>query len=216
MNNLPPILSGIDTKHLHLSEEHYKLLFGDEKPRKLKKVRQPGYFAGWQTVTLVGPRGEIPSARIIFPFREYTQVEITRSDAIKLGNKAPLKKSGDLEGSAPVKLVGPKGTLELEKGCFVPWRHIHMSPAEAELFGVKHNEFVTVSAGKGTGREVIFKNVWIRATPWFVLEYHLDADEANASGIKNNDIVEIIEKNVKIPPEYSFFPEELPTRGVLV
>ncbi len=209
----PPVPIGIDPRHVHLSEEHFKILFGAEtKPRKLKNVKQPGYFAGWETVKLVGPKGEIPNARLIHPSRPHTQVEVTRTDAIALGIKAPLKKSGDIVGSAAITLVGPRGSLELKEGCIVPWRHIHMHPSEAAPYGLKHNDFVRVKAGDGTGREVIFENVWVRVMPFYSLEFHLDTDEANAAGLINANFIEIIEKQ-PIADMYNSFPEEFVTPG---
>ena len=206
------VVVGIDPRHVHLNEEHFKLLFGAEaKPRKLKSVLQPGYYAGWETVTLVGPKGEIPNVRLVHPGRPYTQVEVTRTDALKLGVKAPLRKSGDIVGTAPIKLIGPAGTLELKEGCIVPWRHIHLNTKDGERLGVKHNDFAKVRAGMGTGRELIFENIWLRVTDWWVAEFHLDTDEANAAGVKNGDEAEIIEIQKQIPPDYSSFPEEYPT-----
>lgn len=204
---------GIDPRHVHLTEKDFHILFGDEaRPRKLKSVKQPGYFAGWETVKLIGPKGEIPAARLIFPFRPQSQVEVTRTDAIALGIKAPLRKSGDVAGSAPIALVGPAGALELKEGCLVPWRHIHMSVSEAQAYGLKHNDFVKVRAGDGTGREVIFENVWIRATAWYRLEFHLDTDEANAAGLLNANFIDIVEKQ-EVVKNYAGFPEEFQTPG---
>ncbi|MEK6543988.1 MAG: PduL/EutD family phosphate acyltransferase [Elusimicrobiota bacterium] len=200
---------GIDPRHIHLSDEHFKILFGaDAKPRKLKNVVQPGYYSGWETVTLLGPKGEIPNARLVHPGRSYTQVEVTRTDAIRLGIKAPLRKSGDIFGSAPVTLVGPAGRLELKEGCIVPWRHIHMHTSEAAPLGLKHNDFVRVRAGAGSGRETIFENVWMRVTDWWKAEFHLDADEANAAGLKSGDAIEIVSIQQDAPQEYAVFPPE--------
>lgn len=213
MSSIAKVVVGIDPRHVHLSDEHFKLLFGPEaKPRKLRNVRQPGYYAGWETVTLAGPKGEIPNARVVHPSRPYTQVEVTRTDALKLGIKAPLRKSGDIAGSAAVKLLGPAGELQLREGCIVPWRHIHMHTSEGGRWGLKTNQFVRVRVGAGAGRELVFENVWLRVTDWWISEFHIDADEANAAGLKNGDEAEIIEVH-GAPPEYALFPEDHPTPG---
>ncbi|MBI2069310.1 MAG: hypothetical protein HYT79_01805 [Elusimicrobia bacterium] len=205
---------GIDPRHVHLTQEHFGLLFGAQaKPRRLKGVRQPGYFAGWETVKLIGPKGEIEHARVVHPWRPVTQVEVTRTDAIALGIKAPLRKSGDVAGSAAIILVGPAGTLELKEGCIVAWRHIHMSAEEARSLGLGPNDFVRIKAGDGSGREVIFEYVWVRAAPWYCLEFHLDTDEANAAGLKGVEEIEILGRQ-EAPANYrEFFPEEYETPG---
>ncbi|MBI4368968.1 MAG: hypothetical protein HY547_01920 [Elusimicrobia bacterium] len=204
---------GIDPRHVHLSQEHFHLLFGPEaKPRRLKGVKQPGYYAGWETVKLVGPKGELPNARVIFPCRTQTQVEVTRTDAIGLGIRAPLRKSGDLLGSAPVTIAGPLASLTLREGCIVPWRHIHMHTMEAERWGLKQNDFVRVRAGDGSGRELVFDNVWIRAADWYALEFHLDTDEANAAGLGPSDQIVVVEQ-MPVPSAYGSAPEEFETPG---
>ncbi|MBI4668927.1 MAG: phosphate propanoyltransferase [Elusimicrobia bacterium] len=205
---------GIDSRHLHLTQEHFRVLFGHEaRPRRLKAVTQPGYYACWQTVKLIGPKRELEGVRVICPWRPYTQVEITRSDAIYTGIKAPLKKSGDIAGSAAAAIVGPSGQLDLKEGCLVSWRHMHMSPREAVSLGLKNNDFVRVRAGNETGREVVFENVWVRAYEWYRLEFHVDTDEANAGGLTNSSFVEILGLQEGPPPYREYFPEETETIG---
>ncbi|MBO8137391.1 MAG: phosphate propanoyltransferase [Desulfotomaculum sp.] len=179
---------GISNRHVHLSEEHIEKLFGPGyQLTKLKDLSQPGQYACEETVMLVGPKGVIEKVRVLGPARKQSQVEITVTDSFKLGVKAPLRDSGDLEGSAPITLVGPKGTLSLEEGAIIAARHIHMHTSEAEELGLKDGDKVSVRA-KGP-RGIIFGDVLIRVSDKFKLEMHVDTDEANAVGLRNGDIL---------------------------
>ena len=147
--------------------------------------------------------------RIVGPTRSRTQLELSASDAFTLGISPPVRYSGDLDGSAGATLVGPAGRIELTEGVILPIRHIHMSPADAKLFGVFDGARVIVAPSRpaqfstrNEPRSLIFDNVLIRINERFVLDFHIDIDEANASGLKNGDHVKIIgfsELNKAVP-----------------
>ncbi|MBI4054566.1 MAG: phosphate propanoyltransferase [Elusimicrobia bacterium] len=188
-----PIPVGISNRHVHLSQKHFEDLFGKgTQPRKLKSVVQPGYYACYETVTLAGPKGKISDVRLIAPARPKTQVEISKTDAMVLGIKPPVRDSGKLEGSSPVRLVGPAGEVDIAEGCILAKRHIHFAPEEAKEFGIQNGESVRVRAGTGGDRETVFEQVLCRVSGEFKLEFHLDTDEANACMVKNGDLVHIV------------------------
>jgi putative phosphotransacetylase len=179
---------GISNRHVHLSEEHVAALYGEgHQLTKLKDLSQPGQYACEETVMLVGPKGVIEKVRILGPARKQTQIEITLTDSFKLGVKAPLRDSGDLAGSAPITLVGPKGTVVLKEGAIVAARHIHMHSSVAEKLRLKDGDKVSVRA-KGP-RGIIFGDVLVRVSEQFQLEMHVDTDEANAVGLRNGDVL---------------------------
>ena len=128
--------------------------------------------------------------RVLGPCRKQSQVEISATDAIRLGVKAPIRESGKLAGSAPIAVVGPCGAVYLNEGCIIAMRHIHMSPKDAEAAGVKDGDIVSVRADNE--RATVFDKVLIRVNDSFTLEMHIDTDEANASKIKTGDTVRII------------------------
>ena len=179
---------GISNRHVHLSQDHLEKLFGEgSQLTKAKDLSQPGQFAANETVMLVGPKGVIEKVRVLGPVRKQTQVEITITDSFKLGVKAPLRDSGDLAGSAPITIVGPKGTVVLQEGAIVAARHIHMHTSDAEKLGLKDGDKVSVRA-KGP-RGIIFGDVLVRVSDNYSLEMHVDTDEANAVGLRNGDIL---------------------------
>ena len=188
-----PIPVGVSNRHIHTSQEDWDVLFGKgTDPRKFRSVKQPGFYACYETVSLEGPKGKIENVRLIAPHRPGTQVEVSRTDAMALGAKPPVRDSGKLDGSAPVKIVGPKGTLEVRQGLILARRHIHFAPKEAEEFGIKDGDVVRVRAGIGGERELVFEQVLCRISDKFALEFHLDTDEANASLVKSGDTVYIV------------------------
>ena len=141
-----------------------------------------GQFASNECVTLVGTKlRAIENVRILGPARSKSQVEVAKTDAIRLGILPPVRESGNIAGSAPIALVGPKGAIYLKEGCIIAKRHIHMSPEDAEKFGVKDGQIVQVRFDSGRGG--IFDDVQIRVDKSFTLEMHIDTDEANGLGI---------------------------------
>lgn len=184
---------GVSNRHAHLKQEDFDVLFGKGAAvRKFRSVKQPGFYACYETVDIEGPKGKVSSVRLIAPHRSKTQIEISKTDAAALGVRPPVRDSGDLAGSAPIRIIGPKGSLEIKEGLVVARRHIHFHPLEAQAMGVKDGEIVRVRAGKGGIRELIFEQVLIRVSDQFSLELHVDTDEANAAWIKSGDTVNIV------------------------
>jgi len=182
---------GVSRCHVHLSQKDLELLFGEGYQLTEKKaLSQPGQFAAEETVTLIGPKGSISGVRVLGPVRSKTQVEVTISDCYRLGIQAPVRESGDLDGTPGITIEGPAGRVELSEGVIVARRHLHLSPAEAEKLGLKDKDIIKVKA-EGE-RALIFENVIVRVRSNFLMDLHLDTDEANAAGLKNKDLVTII------------------------
>lgn len=182
---------GVSARHIHLTQEHVEALFGEGYQLTKKKDLMGGQYACNETVTIVGLKlRAIENVRVLGPVRKASQVEISATDAMKLGIKAPIRESGNIVGSAPIAVVGPKGALYLKEGCIIAMRHIHMSPADAAAAGVHDGDIVSVKADNERG--TVFNHVKIRVNESFTLEMHIDTDEANASKIKTGDKVTII------------------------
>ena len=187
------VLVEISAHHVHVSEADLEILFGKgHKLTNKKDLSQPGQFACEERVTVVGPKREIKGVSILGPCRPQTQVEISLTDARSIGISAPIRESGDLGGSAPCKVVGPCGEVELSEGVIIAMRHIHMLPEDAERLGVKDKQIVNVKIASPE-RSTIFGDVLVRVTPTSALAMHIDTDEANAAGIcgQEGEIVEI-------------------------
>ncbi len=179
---------GVSARHVHLTQEHVEALFGAGYRLTKKKKLMGGQFAANEQVTIVGLKlRAIENVRVLGPVRGASQVEISATDALKLGIKAPLRESGDIAGSAPIAVVGPKGAIYLEEGCIIAKRHIHMSPAEAKQAGVRDGEYVSVKAENERG--TVLDQVKIRVDESFTLEMHIDTDEANACALATGDVV---------------------------
>ncbi|WP_415783284.1 phosphate propanoyltransferase [Alkalicoccus chagannorensis] len=173
----------VSNRHIHLSAVHVERLFGrGASLTEMKPLSQPGQFAAEETVTLKGPRGSIDRVRILGPVRGSTQVEISRTDARKLGVDAPLRLSGNTEGTPGLRLQGPKGMVELSEGVIVAARHIHMHPNDAARFQVNHGDSVQIALQ--TERPVVLDDTVIRVSEDFRLDMHIDTDEANAGWVK--------------------------------
>jgi putative phosphotransacetylase len=184
---------GISNKHVHLSEADLAILFGAGHKLTLKKeLKQPGQYAAEELVDVTGPKGTLKGIRVLGPTRKESQVELAMTDARTVGLSLPVRESGVLDGSPGVKLTGPAGTVDIPKGAIIALRHIHLSPAQATEAGVKDKDWVTVKTS-GT-RPLIFEDVLIRAGDAHTREIHVDTDEGNAAGLKNDDVVEIIGK----------------------
>lgn len=182
---------GVSARHVHLTQEHVEALFGPGYQLTKKKDLMGGQYASNETVTIVGLKlRAIENVRILGPVRKASQVEVSATDAIKLGVKVPVRESGNIAGSAPIAIVGPKGALYLKEGCIIAMRHIHMSPKDAMAAGVKDGEIVSVKADNERG--TIFNQVKIRVDESFTLEMHIDTDEANAAQIATGTTVTII------------------------
>jgi putative phosphotransacetylase len=186
-----PVVANSSNRHIHLCLEDLEKLFGKGyQLNKIKDLIQPGEHACKETVKISGPKGDIDKVRILGPLRKFTQVEISMGDAVRLGVSAPVRGSGDTKGSAPIKITGPAGTAELKEGCIVAKRHVHMTLKDAQFYGLKDGELVSVKCGGERG--LIFDNVMVRASDKMLLECHIDIEEANAAGLKNGDMVTIL------------------------
>ena len=182
---------GVSARHVHLTQEHVEALFGPGYQLTKKKDLMGGQFAANEQVTIVGLKlRAIENVRILGPTRKASQVEVSQTDSLKLGVKVPIRESGDVAGSAPIALVGPKGALYLQEGCIIAMRHIHMSPKDAMEAGVKDGDVVSVKVDNDRG--TIFNQVKIRVHDSFTLEMHIDTDEANAAHIATGDTVTIL------------------------
>jgi putative phosphotransacetylase len=188
-NMMLPI--AISNRHVHLSQPDLTVLFGTGfELTKMKDLSQPGQFAANEQVDLVGPKRTIKGVRILGPARKTTQAEISVTDAFTLGVAPVVKNSGDLDGTPGIKLVGPAGEVVLDKGCIVAARHIHMHTSDAERFGVKDKDAVSIRTGGP--RPVVFENVLVRVDDEYGLEMHVDTDEGNAALLKNGTMVELV------------------------
>lgn len=179
---------GISNRHVHLSREDMDALFGyGSTLTRMKAVKQPGQFAAEETVTLRGPKGELTKVRVLGPLRGATQIEISVSDGFVLGVKAPVRMSGDLQDSPGIDIIGPRGRVTKTGGAIVAWRHIHISRAEAEQYGLRDGEEIDVRIDGHRGG--ILSHVVVRVSADAVLEMHIDVEEANGFGLRNGDCV---------------------------
>ncbi len=176
-----PIPIAISARHCHLTKETFATLFGeDATPTVYRELSQPGQYACEQRVNLIGPRNRIDNVRVLGPLRSVDQIEISRTDEFKLGVDAPVRDSGNIRGSAPITLEGPKGRMHLSEGLICARRHIHMHPDDAATYQVNDKDEVAIAI-KGGVRDLIFGDVLIRVKDSYALEMHIDTDEANAA-----------------------------------
>ena len=183
---------GISNRHIHLSSGDLETLFGKGyELTPIKELSQPGQYACKEVLTIIGPSMRpIENVRVLGPVRKASQVEISATDSYVLKVKPPVRESGKTEGSAPIRIVGPKGVVELTEGCIIANRHIHMSPSEAQVFGLSDGDYVDIDVN-GTRRTRWF-DVQVRVHKDFRLEMHVDTDDANAAGIGNGFIVNVV------------------------
>ena len=177
------ILIETSARHVHVTEETLKVLFGADAVLGVKKeLSQPGQFASDKKVEVKGPKGSLLCS-ILGPVRKADQVEVSFSDARTLGVVAPIRESGDIAGSAPCTLVGPCGQVELSEGVIVAKRHIHMTCADAAELGVANGQIVDVKVVTETGRALTFGDTVCRVNDSFALAMHIDTDECNAGAL---------------------------------
>lgn len=169
-------------RHIHVTEEQFKTLFGEDAKLEVRAMlSQPGQFVSTSRLDVVGPKKTIPNVSILGPFRKDGQVEMSLTDCRTLGVAAPIRESGDIKGSAPIKLVGPNGSVELQEGLIVAKRHIHMTNQDAAELGVKNGDVVSVEVNTDN-RSLVFGDVVVRVRDDFALAMHIDTDESNAAG----------------------------------
>ena len=179
-------------RHVHLTESDFKILFGNEATLTVKKnLSQPGQYACEERVSIVGPKKEISGVSTLGPFRSASQVELSATDARSIGLPIVIKESGDLRGTPGCKIVGPKGSLELQEGVIVAKRHIHATSEDAKKLGVKDKDIVSVKINTPE-RSLIFGDVVVRVSDSYALAMHIDTDEANASGMVLGVMGEIV------------------------
>ena len=185
---------GVSNRHIHLSKADLETLFGkDYQLTPIKDLSQPGQYACKEQLTIVGPSMRpIENVRVLGPVRSASQVEISMTDSYILKVKPPVRESGKIKDSAPIRIVGPKGVVELSEGCIIANRHIHMSPNEAKVFGLSDGDYVDIDVnGK---RRTRWFDVQVRVHKDFRLEMHVDTDDANSAGIGNGFIVNIVKR----------------------
>lgn len=182
---------GISNHHIHLSQEDLNSLFGQGyELTKLKDLSQPGQYACKETLTICGPKGAIEKVRILGPVRNKTQVEVLKGDSFKLGVNPEIRMSGDLNGTAGITLIGPKGSIQLLEGLIIAQRHIHMNSKDGEILGVEDGDIVNIEVCGLRGG--VYNNVAIRSNNNSALECHIDIEEANAMDINSKTKIKII------------------------
>ena len=172
-------------RHVHVTKEQAMKLFGHDLTPS-RPLSQPGQYLAKERVEILGPKGSFQNVAVLGPCRKEAQVELSATDAVTIGVKPPVRLSGDVQGSAPITIVGPLGKLDLQQGTIIAQRHIHMTPEDAKLQGVKHGDMVQLRTL--TGRPVVLEQVAIRVSPDFCTFAHLDYDEANACGFHKGDL----------------------------
>ena len=186
------VLVEISARHVHVTDEALEILFGKGHRLTPKKdLSQPGQFACEEKVTVVGPKSQL-KASILGPTRPENQVELSLTDARSIGATAPIRESGDVKGSGACKLIGPAGEIELTEGVIAAKRHIHMTPADAEKYGIKDKQIVSVKIPT-EGRSLVFGDVVARVSEKYRLAMHIDTDEANAACVPGSCTGEILD-----------------------
>ena len=186
------ILVETSARHVHVTQQDLETLFGAGYELHVKKMlSQPGQFASEERIDVVGPKKTLSNVSILGPIRKATQIELSLTDARSIGVTAPVRESGDIEGSGACKLVGPAGEVTVEQGVIAAKRHIHMTPADAAEFGVKDKDIVSVKV-ETDGRALTFGDVVVRVSDNFSLAMHIDTDESNAASAAPGTMGELI------------------------
>lgn len=183
----------VSARHIHLTPSDFATLFGkDAKLTLARDISEPGQFAANETVALSTPKAFLEHIRIVGPLRTYSQIELSKTDALTLGIHPPVRRSHELnlDGTPGVKVVGPKGMLLLPKGVIIAWRHLHVSNVEAMELGLTPDELIKIRV-KGE-RAVTFENVLVHMDPSFKLSFHIDTDEGNAASVQRHTVGEIV------------------------
>lgn len=180
------VLVETSARHAHVSREDLDILFGEGyELTPAKPLSQPDQYAAEERVRVVGPKGEFPRVVILGPIRKATQVELSATDARSIGVTPPIRESGDIEGSAGAKLIGPKGEIDLKQGVIIAKRHLHCTPEDAEKFNVKDQQIIKLALDTDS-RSTVFGDVVVRVSDQFSTTVHIDTDEANAAGATPN------------------------------
>ncbi|CAN7259284.1 phosphate propanoyltransferase [Paenibacillus sp. LjRoot153] len=188
-----PVPVGVSARHVHLNQKDLEALFGiGYELIPYRTLSQPGQFASEETLQIIGPKGQFNKVRVLGPLRKKTQIEISMTDSVVLGIKAPLRESGDLNDTPGIVLSGPKGSITLDSGVIIAARHIHFHSSEAARYGILDKQDLSVQIEGERGS--ILHHVIARVSDDYQMELHLDTDEANATGAKNGDSATIIMK----------------------
>jgi len=181
----------VSARHVHLNQKDLERLFGSGAALTPKReLSQPGQFLAEERVAIAGAKGRKENVAVLGPVREYTQVELSKTDCAELGIKAPVRESGDVQGSAAITMEGARGSIDIAQGCIVAKNHIHMTPDLAAKLGLVDKQYVSVESL--SERPLTFQNVLIRVSPDFRNRMHIDFDEANACGVKDFTMAQII------------------------
>jgi len=177
---------GVSNRHMHIREETFQKLFGKDASLGIyRDLYQPGEFASDRTVTIVGPKMRaIQNVRILGPFRNYDQVELSLTDAVGIGISPPIRNSGDLKGAAPLTVVGPAGSMFIPECAIIANRHTHLPSDHARRWGVAEGDFIKVRIGGE--KSTLFENVLVRVNDSWKPQLHLDTDDANAANVRCN------------------------------
>jgi propanediol utilization protein len=188
----PKLVVSISARHCHLTDEHVEKLFGPgQKLTPMKGLYQDGFYAAEQTVMLVGPKRKmLPTVRVLGPTRKASQVELAFTDGISLGIDLPVRPSGKITGTPGCVLVGPAGAIELTEGVIRAERHVHMNFADAEHFGVKDGDRMSLVINGSCA--TVFRDLLVRADATSKLEVHIDTDEGNAADLDHATSVELV------------------------
>ena len=182
----------VSARHVHLSQHIVNVLFGDGyELTPMKNLSQPSEFISKERIDIVGPREILHNVAVLGPVRKHTQVELSLTDARKVGLAPPVRESGDHAGSASCRLVGPVGEFELEDGVIIARRHLHINPSQAKKLGVENGDFISIEAKKCL-RPIIFKDVLVRIDEKYVLSMHIDTDEGNAASLTPDSYGELV------------------------
>ena len=182
--NMIEIPVGVSNRHVHLTKENVDILFGKDYELKVRRyLKQTGQYACEEVVSIKNNDKVIENVRVLGPVRKYTQVEISKTDANYLKLNPPIRNSGDLEDSEDITIIGPKGEINCKNSCIIASRHIHIN--SKDYLNLKEDDIVKIKVND----EVIMDNVHIKKDPSFVLELHIDKDDASKFNLENNDIV---------------------------
>ena len=181
---------GVSARHVHLTKDAYMKLFGNDNLEIMRILDQPTQFASTSMVNIRCGENEISNVRVLGPFRDYNQVEISRTDAYKLKVNPPIRESGNVDGSEPVTIIGPMGEVSLEQGLIIANRHIHITPSDVQKYGLNNVPKVCIKVDGEKGG--ILKNIYLKPSEDAGFRLHLDTDDANSFNLKNDDEVEIL------------------------
>ncbi len=197
------IVTGVSVRHVHLKKEHIDKLFGkDYELSSLKDLSQPGQYAAKEVVTLLGQKlTALQKVRVLGPARDKSQIELSKTDSIAFEIDAPTRVSGDTKGSAPIVIVGPKGSINLKEGAIRAECHIHINTGDAKYFGLKDRDYVDIKIESARG--LTFNNVVIRVSDDYKTEFHIDTDDANTCDLENGSLVEIVDASCISPIDFS-------------